>query len=76
MGWEENIEALNKLDMCDVSVNFSHEHERILPKLKTASRYSSIFKLHEVFKDEDNPTKLSIMHINIRSLKKKLRHSR
>ena len=75
MGWEENIEALNKLDLCDVSVNFSHEHERILSKLKSAFRYSPIFKLHEVFKDEDNPIKLSIMHINIRSLKKKFRHS-
>ena len=71
MGWEENIEALNKLDLCDVSVNFSNEHERILPKLKTASRYSPIFKLHEVFKDENDPTKLSIMHININSLTEK-----
>ena len=34
------------------------------------SPYQSILELHEHFEDKDDPTKLSVMHINIRSLTK------
>ena len=76
MGWEENIEKLDKLNMYDYAWDITAENDNqrsksIIQKLKRSSRYTPIFKLHEVFKDKDDSKKLSIMHINMQSLQNK-----
>ena len=74
MGWEENIKKLDKLNVYNYENDIAAENDdqrskRIVKKLLRSSRYTPVFKLHEVFQDKHDPKKLSIMHINIRSMK-------
>ena len=76
MRWEENIKELDKLNVYDYICNLTADEnnppsESIIQKLKTSSRYTPIFKLHEIFEDKDDPKKLSIMHINMQSFQNK-----
>ena len=78
MGWKKNIQKLNSQLAYDfeqdVKTSISNEtkKQQILEKSQKFfefSPYKSIFQLNRYLKDKNKPTKLSIMHINIRSLK-------
>ena len=74
MGWKENIKKLNELNryvykLDNTGENDNQRSKSIVQKLNSSSKYTPIFKLHEVFHDKGDPRKLSIMHININSMK-------
>ena len=68
--WKVNIEKLNKQKGYDYKQkDKGFISETPIENLDFPdSPYKSILQLHEHFNDKNDPTKLSIMHINMRSI--------